>query len=201
MPVRYVGDLDIDIWRVHGQPVSSIPPEHGDVLAWDEDEQQWVPTPLGPQPPRVRAGAISGTAGTAIPTFQIVATGTPDSYAVTPALPAALALNTTTGEITGIPAAAQLATPYQITATNSLGTSNPAILTITIAAAGGGGGVTPPAPGTGSPVANLAPASGSSPVGLTGPFADGELWVGDNTNNVRYFNASSGNWLPLTAGS
>jgi PKD repeat protein len=56
------------------------------------------------------------------------------SYAVAPALPTGLTLNTTTGVITGTPTIAQGATPYTITATNTAG-STTATLTITVNAA------------------------------------------------------------------
>jgi hypothetical protein len=59
--------------------------------------------------------------GVAIPTLSISASNTPTSYAATP-LPAGLAVNTSTGAITGTPTAAGLTTTA-ITATNGDGTS------------------------------------------------------------------------------
>ncbi len=53
------------------------------------------------------------------------------SYSVSPALPAGLALNTTSGVITGTPTALSLAANYTVTATNS-GGSTSAILTFTV---------------------------------------------------------------------
>ena len=58
-------------------------------------------------------------------------TGTVISWSVSPALPAGLTLDTTTGAITGTPSALQAATSYTITATNS-GGSTTATLSITI---------------------------------------------------------------------
>lgn len=50
-------------------------------------------------------------------------TGTVDSYSVSPALPAGLSLNTTTGVISGTPTANQGATTYTVTATNAGGST------------------------------------------------------------------------------
>ena len=46
------------------------------------------------------------------------------SYAISPALPAGLALNTTSGIISGTPTAVSAATNYTVTATNTLGSTN-----------------------------------------------------------------------------
>ena len=64
--------------------------------------------------------------------------GTVTSYGVSPALPSGLSLNTSTGVITGTPAAVKATGTYIVTATNS-GGSTTAGLTITVNAA-----VTPP---------------------------------------------------------
>jgi DNA-binding beta-propeller fold protein YncE len=58
--------------------------------------------------------------------------GEPTQYAVSPALPANLALNPTSGTISGTPSAASPATSYSITASNAFG-STTAALTITVA--------------------------------------------------------------------
>ncbi|MFZ4456142.1 MAG: beta strand repeat-containing protein [Bacteroidales bacterium] len=86
-----------------------------------------VSTPV----PVVTAGTPTGTVGTPF-TYQIIATNTPTSYAVTSGtLPAGLTLNTTTGEISGTPTAA--GTPsVNVTATNAGGTSVAATLSFTI---------------------------------------------------------------------
>jgi sugar lactone lactonase YvrE len=64
--------------------------------------------------------------------------GAVTSYSVSPALPAGLILNTTTGIITGIPTNVTAMGTYTVTATNSAGSTS-AILTITVSAT-----VTPP---------------------------------------------------------
>jgi hypothetical protein len=74
----------------------------------------------------------AGTVGTPF-SFAMTASGSPTSYSATP-LPAGLAVNATTGAITGTPATAGI-TPVLLGATNATGTGN-ATLTITIAAAG-----------------------------------------------------------------
>jgi len=52
-----------------------------------------------------------------------IITGTPSTWSVDPALPAGLALNTTTGVITGTPTAEQLEAAYTVTATNPAGSA------------------------------------------------------------------------------
>ena len=64
------------------------------------------------------------------------------SYAVSPALPEGLSLNTVTGVITGTPTSASVATSYTVTASN-VGGSSTATLSITVAAGGGLGGLNP----------------------------------------------------------
>jgi hypothetical protein len=73
--------------------------------------------------------------GVAITPLNPTVTGTVTSYVVSPALPAGLALNASTGQITGTPSAASAAENYVITATNSGGSTTFA-LTITVTAAG-----------------------------------------------------------------
>ena len=86
--------------------------------------------------PVVSAGTPSGTVGVAF-NYQIVATNTPTSYAVSSGtLPDGLTLNTTTGVISGLPTTA--GTPsVSVTATNAGGTSTAATLSFTIASASG----------------------------------------------------------------
>ena len=63
--------------------------------------------------------------GTAItPNSPINTGGTVVSYAVSPALPAGLALNTSTGVVTGTPTAVTALATYTVTATNSGGSAN-----------------------------------------------------------------------------
>jgi hypothetical protein len=72
------------------------------------------------------------TLGVAIPANVPSNSGGPvASYSVTPALPAGLSLNTSTGVITGTPTAATPTAAYQVTATNA-GGSTSASLSITV---------------------------------------------------------------------
>lgn len=64
---------------------------------------------------------------TAITSLTPTVTGTVASYSVSPALPAGLSLNTTTGVISGTPTAVSGATNYTITATNAAGTATKTI--------------------------------------------------------------------------
>lgn len=77
------------------------------------------------------AATANGTVGTTF-SYQIVASNIPWSYAVSGTLPLGLSLDTETGEIGGLPAAAGNAI-VDVTATNNIGTSVPLSLTISIA--------------------------------------------------------------------
>jgi hypothetical protein len=74
----------------------------------------------------------AGTVGAAF-TYQILATGSPTSYAASP-LPAGLSLDAVAGVISGTPSAAAT-TVVTLSATNAGGASSPVTLTITIAPA------------------------------------------------------------------
>ena len=73
---------------------------------------------------------ISASVGQAIAPDTPTVTGTVSSYSASPALPAGLSLNTSTGAISGTPTAAAAQTAYTVTATNSSGNTT-AIVTIT----------------------------------------------------------------------
>jgi hypothetical protein len=64
------------------------------------------------------------TVGTAITTLTPAVTGAVTAYTVSPALPAGLAINATTGAITGTPMAIAAAANYQVTATNTSGSTS-----------------------------------------------------------------------------
>ncbi|WP_404985272.1 putative Ig domain-containing protein [Chryseobacterium sp. M5] len=83
-------------------------------------------------PPIVTASSFTGSVGTVF-TELIQATESPTSYALVSGsnLPSGLTLNTATGEISGTPTSAGSFTT-NITATNSIGTSNPAAISFTI---------------------------------------------------------------------
>jgi PKD repeat protein len=81
-----------------------------------------------------RHNPVSYTAGTAITPDSAVVTGTVDSFAVSPPLPAGLTLAKPTGIITGTPTAVTAATNFTVTARNSVGTTT-VVLSITVVAA------------------------------------------------------------------
>ena len=88
---------------------------------------------VGNAAPIVTGGTVSGSYGTAITPYQIIASGTPTSYAVaTGTLPAGLSLDSTTGVITGIPTVVG-SSSVTVTATNANGTSPAATLNFVIA--------------------------------------------------------------------
>jgi hypothetical protein len=74
---------------------------------------------------------ISGSVATAITSVNPTVTGTPTSYSISPALPAGLSLNTTTGVISGTPSVAAASSTYTVTATNA-GGSTTATLTVAV---------------------------------------------------------------------
>ena len=78
--------------------------------------------------------SISATVGTAIATDTPTVKGTVTSYTISPALPAGLAISSSTGAISGTPTAASAKTSYTVTASNSIGSAT-ATVSITVAAA------------------------------------------------------------------
>jgi hypothetical protein len=71
------------------------------------------------------------TKNVAITTVNPTITGTPVSYSVSPALPTGLAINTTTGQLSGTPTVISSTTTYTVTATNTGGSTTFA-LSITV---------------------------------------------------------------------
>src|ERR1700730_8607973 len=84
----------------------------------------------GSAPPLSPPGALSYaspqvyTVGVAITPLAPTITGMVSGYSVSPALPAGLALNATSGQITGTPTAPTPSANYTITAGNSGGSSS-----------------------------------------------------------------------------
>src|ERR1700719_798292 len=90
----------------------------------------------------------SGIAGVAITSMSPAVTGTVTGYSISPALPAGLSFNTTSGVISGTPAAPAAQATYTITASNAGGSTTFA-LALTVSAAVTVGGTA----ATGAPVA------------------------------------------------
>jgi hypothetical protein len=72
------------------------------------------------------------TIDAAITALTPTVTGTVSTYAVAPALPAGLAIDATTGAISGTPTAVTAETPYTITASNSAGSTTFALTLATL---------------------------------------------------------------------
>ena len=66
---------------------------------------------------------VKDTMGTAMTPLSPTVTGTVASYSVSPALPTGVSLSTTSGTISGTPAAAKAQATYTITATNATGST------------------------------------------------------------------------------
>jgi len=79
--------------------------------------------------------AVNDTLGTAMQPDVPTVTGTVSSFTITPALPAGLALDASSGAISGTPAAFSPAASYTVTATNSSG-STTAQITLAVNAGG-----------------------------------------------------------------
>lgn len=77
---------------------------------------------------------ITAAVGQAITADTPTVTGTVTSYAVSPALPAGLSLNTSTGAISGTPTAVAAQATYTITASNSAGSTS-ATIQVTVSSA------------------------------------------------------------------
>ena len=69
-------------------------------------------------------GTITGIVGQAITSDTPTVSGTVDSYVVSPALPAGLSLNTSTGTISGTPIAVAKQSAYVVTAGNAIGSTS-----------------------------------------------------------------------------
>ncbi len=101
---------------------------------------------------------VTYTIGTAITSNTPTVTGTVTSYSVSPALPAGLSLNTTTGVISGVPTTAAAAANYTVTATNSGGSTTATVnITVNNAAPSGLSYTTPVTYTIGAAITNNSP--------------------------------------------
>jgi len=88
--------------------------------------------PLAPSALTYPVTTISATIGIAISTDTPTVVGTSPTFSVSPALPAGLGFNSSTGTISGTPTVVTPTATYTVTATNSAGSTSTA-LTITVA--------------------------------------------------------------------
>ena len=94
-------------------------------------------TSTGPTPPSglsYTPSSVSGVVGTAITNMTPTVTGTITNYSVSPTLPAGLAIDSTTGVISGTPTAVATSASYTVTASNA-GGSTAANVTISVVSA------------------------------------------------------------------
>jgi uncharacterized protein YhjY with autotransporter beta-barrel domain len=85
-----------------------------------------------PAPVISSSSTANAQVGTTYPTlYTIIASNSPVSFSISPALPTGLSLTTSTGVISGSPPASATTSTYTITATNAAGVSGTASLTIT----------------------------------------------------------------------
>lgn len=125
---------------------------------------------INPMPvPVVSAGSLTRAEGTAF-TYQINATNSPTSYAIS-GQPAGVSVNTTTGLISGTTAVAEGTYPITMTATNLGGTSAGAVFTLTIQPPPAGWTVNYAPPGFPSPPTVFNAITGRMPL-------DAATWVG-----------------------
>ena len=95
---------------------------------------------------------LTAVVGTAITSLTPTVTGTVTGYVVSPAFPAGLALDGTSGVISGTPSVVATQATYTITASNSAGTTTfDLTLTVNAAATGSTGSSDPTGPGTFTP--------------------------------------------------
>jgi hypothetical protein len=142
------------------------------------------------------AAAETKTVNTAITGYTISSTGgTIASYAISPAAPAGLTFNTTTGLLSGTPTSTQSATAYTITATNATGSAT-RTFTLTVIAVVYSVGQTGPGGGTVFYVALAAFSCGptraatctyleAAPSGWNGGSEPARSWAQDTPVNYR----------------
>ena len=121
-------DLDTVTGRISGTPTTAVAQASYVITASNTtgDTTFTLPITVRIAAPRALSYQTPQTfnVGSAIAPLSPSVTGIVSSYAVQPALPAGLSLNPTTGRISGIPTAATAAASYQITATNSTGSTS-----------------------------------------------------------------------------
>ena len=121
--------------------------------------------------------------------------GVVTSYSVSPSLPAGLALDVTTGVISGTPTAVSAAGSYVITASNT-GGSTPVTLSITVVAAPTTPVVTTPAYVTASQMGYTASVSTQSNCTYAWTISGGTITAGATTTSITFTAGASGTVTP-----
>ncbi len=127
-------------------------------------------TPPPPAPPSISYPSTpSWVVGQAIPTLTPTVSGVVTRYSISPALPAGLSLDATSGVISGVPTAVAAATNYTVTASNAGGNAAAAVsITVNDVAPTISYGSTNLAFTSGSAISVLAPShTGGTPTGWT----------------------------------
>jgi hypothetical protein len=131
------------------------------------------------------SGTASGTVGTAF-TYTAVATSTPAAtmtYTST-ALPAGLALNASSGVISGTPTTATTGFNVDITATGAYRTSAPKRVVITIAASGA--------------LVNYATGGTVASNSVNSPTAEKDIYAFDGSQSTKWLTRAATGWISYT---
>jgi len=122
--------------------------------------------------------------------------GTVTSYSVSPALPAGLSLNATTGSISGTPTEMTGSTGYSVTATNS-GGGTTAIIRITIVAAPTTPVVTAPTYATVATLGHAASVTAQTGCTYAWTITNGTITAGATSNAITFTSGNSTGTLTL----
>jgi hypothetical protein len=146
----------------------------------------------------VSVSSLRGIVGVAFSGYKIASTGGAVSYfSISPALPAGLSFNTTTGLITGTPTATSSPTDYTITGTNAIGSAT-ATFSLTVISvtytltfrSNGGSSVTSPIIYSPSPTPFVLPAPTRNAYTFNGWF--------DAATGGNLIGAGGTQWLPTS---
>ena len=124
---------------IYGVPKALLPSTNYTITAYSDSA--WTATntislQITAAPPTnlLYPASVTYEVGTPITTVTptVDTNGPSISYSISPSLPSGLSFNTATGAISGTPTSSSTATPYSVTATNTVGSSTPFVITITV---------------------------------------------------------------------